>query len=444
MQNTHIFTFQGHKVDLEAGAASFQYVLDKNREKTQFTEKITFPSVVKNTIPEPLLKAILDTLLLTLGISYWKLYCPSTIVLSSLKISKEQANFWNTVYTKGLGEFFYKNKIDFRGLVQFPYEETAKPEPTAFPREDRSLLPIGGGKDSIVAAELLKTHKKPFTAFTVNSSTVQEETIKLLKTDDIIIKRILDPKLLELNKEKDTYNGHVPISVVYAGLGVFAAILYNYRYIVLSNEKSANYGNIEYLGEMINHQWSKSQEFEKLFQDYVKTYITPDITYFSLLRPLHEITIAKLFSKYKQYFSVFSSCNRNFTLANTTGEKIWCGKCPKCAFVFAMLAAFLSKKELIAIFGQNLFADKALLALYKELLGVSNFKPFECVGTPEETKVAFYLASKRGEFSADPVIQFFMKDVLPTFSPEKTEKEVFATLPSDNMPSAFADIIKNL
>src|SRR5690606_20114442 len=85
-----------------------------------YKEKIRFPHKI------PTLEAIHDRILfnvhLILGVNYWKVYCPKKIVIENGYLTKEQSSFWNIVYTKGLGEFFYKNKIDYRNLINFPYE----------------------------------------------------------------------------------------------------------------------------------------------------------------------------------------------------------------------------------------------------------------------------------------------------------------------------------
>lgn len=423
----NMFTFEGYTIDLKRGKAAFKFTVQHGAEKHEFTEKLIFPPVSNTEILEKLLTVVLDSIMLILGISYWKLYSPHVIQLPTIQLTKEQASFWNTVYTKGLGEFFYKNKIDFRGLVKFPSVDVQK-SAINFPRQERSLLPLGGGKDSIVVAEMLHEENKPFDLVMVNTSIVQQDVARVMGKTPIFIKRELDSKLFKLNNQENTYNGHIPVSAVYAFLGLFAAVLYDYDSIVLSNEKSANYGNVEYLGEEINHQWSKSEEFEKLFQGYVRDYISPDIRYYSLLRKFSELEITKEFVKHKQYFSSFSSCNKNFKILPFTSEESsgntsevasrtprtvdrWCGTCPKCAFVFAVLSAYLSKEEVVGIFGKNLFADSSLLPLYKELLGIERFKPFECVGTPEETKEAFSLASRSGEYKDDSIMQFFKKEL---------------------------------
>ena len=456
------FLFVGYDLNKERGEVKFHYVIRFTDTTEYFTEKLIFSikGVNFSKIPRGLLKLLLDNLMLILGISYWKLYCPKKIEIADNWLTKEQAEFWNTVYTKGLGEFFYKNGVDFRGLVQFPYVSSHPGGSEATDRisssfkgdsiaslqndktfKDRSFLMLGGGKDSIVAAELLKRDKKTFTAFVINDYSIQKELIKLLGVDSIIVQRKIDPKLLELGKQKDAYNGHVPVSAIYAFIALFAAAIYDYRYIISSNEASSNYGNVEYLGETINHQWSKSLEFETLFSDYVKKYLTTNIYYFSILRPLYEIKIAQLFVKYPKYFSAFSSCNRNFRIKH---ERIWkwCGQCAKCAFIFVTLAAFLPKEEVVKIFGKNLFADASLINTYKELLGIRGIKPFECVGTPDEVTLAFYLVYKKGKFNNDIIMRMFGKEITPRFSSvRQLGKKLLSALGEHRIPENFRNVL---
>jgi hypothetical protein len=209
------------------------------------------------------------------------------------------------------------------------------------------------------------------------------------------------------------YNGHVPITSLYSIIGVLLALVYNYKYVVMSNEQSADYGNVEYLGNEVNHQWSKSVEFEGMLSSYIRQYISPDILYFSLLRPFTELRVVSEFVKFPKYFPVFSSCNNNFKIyAESNSQSRWCGHCPKCAFIFSMLAAYLSKEEVVQIFAKNLYEDEKLTGLYKELLGIKDVKPFECVGTPDEVKAAFYLAYKKGEYNDTAIMKLFENEVL--------------------------------
>lgn len=422
-----------------------------------------------------ILDKILQNLHLILGISYYKLYCPKEITIKSFTISKLQAAFWNTVYTKGLGEFFYKNKINFNGLVKFPYDENKKDEkPIPVELKNKALVAIGGGKDSIVTAEILKKNNVECTAFVLGNHEVQKNTISVLGMETIEIKRELDPKLFELNKTNEVYNGHIPISAIYAFVSLLAGILYDYKYLIFSNEKSANYGNVSYMGETINHQWSKSEEFESLFQKYIKQFVVPDVEYFSLLRPLYEIEVVRRFCELTKYHTIFSSCNRNFVQQapssfRTRGEKSqpvdmdgishpnvlgfemtkmtndqsrWCGRCAKCAFVFCLLSAFLSKKQLIEIFGKNLYDDASLVKIYSQLLGLSEIKPFDCVGTPEETKVAMHMTYKKNEYKGSTIMKLFENEILPHMKNiDDLEKKVFAIYDSPNMPNLFKKML---
>ncbi len=435
------FIFVGYDVDLAKAEVLFHYSVELEGQTQDFTDKILFPPV-KNDLSESLLQTILNNLLLVLGISYWKLYCPSTIEIKPFSLTKKQAEFWNKIYTKGLGEFYYKNKIDFRNLINFPCDAKKEISPASFPRQNRSLVGIGGGKDSIVSAKLLKKYNKKFDVFVINEHMIINDVIKKLNTNSINFSHVLDPKIFELNKQAEVYNGHIPISAYYAFLGLLAQALYDYRFFIVSNEESANYGNTEYLGEIVNHQWSKSFEFENLFKDYVKSFISPDLVYFSLLRPLKEIKITEIFSKYPEYFSLFSSCNRNFRINNEESAK-WCGQCPKCLFVFTMLSAFISKEKLISIFGKNLFEDKNLLPLFKELLGISQIKPFDCVGTPEEMQYALNLASKKQEFAGSFLMGFFEKNVLPNINVNQLDN-LLSIGSAASIPDEFKEIFNNL
>lgn len=397
------FIFKSYEKDLEKGEVKFFYTLIHDSAEYAFCETLTFPKV-SSTIPDLLLKNVLDSLHLALGISYWKLYCPKDIELTDIHLNQEQVDFWNTVYTKGLGEFFYKNKIDYRGLVKFPID-TSENNAATIERSNRALIGIGGGKDSIVVAEMFNKEGKEFD-LQILDTVLQREVCKIIGKEPIVTKRVLDPQLFDLNQEKGAYNGHVPVSLIYALLGVLCAVLYDYNSVVVGNEKSANYGNVEYLGEVINHQWSKSEEFEKLFKNYLDHYITPNISYYSPLRSMSELQVTEEFVKFPQYFKVFSSCNRNFRI-NEKADRRWCGECPKCLFVFIMLSAFLPKEEVLDIFGKNLFDDEKLLPLFQELIGVKDFKPFECVGTPEETKEALSKIVTKGDFENTKLMNYY-------------------------------------
>ncbi|HUD19687.1 MAG TPA: hypothetical protein VMR81_04560 [Patescibacteria group bacterium] len=442
--NTH-FIFTRYEARLTEGTIDFHYTLQTARNSYNFTERLTILNVTKDVlrdVEKETLSGVLQMLHLVLGISYWKTYSPKKISIETYSLTRKQADFWNILYTKGLGEFYYKNSIDFRKLLQFPFDDRLRPQ---LPRKsfmNRSLVLLGAGKDSIVTSELLAKSHKEFSLFTLNKHAIQSDVAGILGKPAMTVGRLIDPQLFQLNKEPQVYNGHIPITAIYMMVGVLSAVLFDYRYVISSNEESANYGNVRYLGEEVNHQWSKSFEFELLLQEYIKKYISPDLNCFSFLRPVKEIRVAEIFCNYPKFFEAFTSCNTNFKIAGIKPSTKWCGVCPKCAFVFLILAAFLPKETVVTIFNKNLLSDISLLGLYKQLIGVEGFKPFECVGTPEESLYAFAMILKRGEFHDDIVIKTLLPS-LTTLLNQKPLSAGFARSASDhhNIPSEFISLL---
>lgn len=421
------FEFKNTTADLATGEFSFSYAIHfEDREALHFTEKINVSTQgsYEHTPPPELLKNILRDLHLALGLSYYKLYIPKTFK-HPYSLDQAQVHFWNTLYTKGLGEFLYRNQLSLSSVARFDASTTYTPTSVAYPRRDSVLSSIGGGKDSIVSTELLKTTSLPITTLytqTQRENLATKKLIEALELPNLTIARTLDPLIFKTHE--GSYNGHIPISALFAFIGTLAGILHNHRYVVVANEHSSNFGNVEYEGMTVNHQWSKSGEFEQLFQQYARNYLTPDVIYFSLLRHSSELRIAKLFADYPKYFSLVSSCNqvgkirreelgiknkeldeKNASIPasepslvtsnyNLSTSPLWCGACAKCAFVFLMLAASLKKKDLLAMFGRNLLEDEKLATTFIDLLGFGTMKPFDCVGTFEEARAALAIARK--------------------------------------------------
>lgn len=427
-----IFEFFSYKFEYEKKRVSFSYKQKfSNSEPLIFSETIILPEIPDlNHIPQGLLEKLFQGLHLVLGISYYKFYC-ATIVRHNYKLAKQEADFWNIVYKKGLGEFFYRNNLDPKISPKFSFDKNTKQSSHSLKKNNKCLVAISGGKDSIVSLELLKEQEIDITTVfteTQKKSLLVDKILELSGVESFKVQRFLDWQVFGEHK----YNGHIPISAIYAFLAIFYAVLYKYSYFIISNEYSSNFGNIKYKGQVINHQWSKSSEFENLFSDYVKNFITPDVRYFSLLRPFYEIRIAKMFSQYKKYFPYFSSCNQNFKINKKEGGGLWCGQCAKCAFVFTLLSAFLTKKELIDIFQKNLYQDENLVPMFRDILGFGEMKPFDCVGTFDETGVAFYLAAPK--FKNDLIIKTFLPKIR---NPQKIVKEVFKTNSSPNISVKF-------
>ncbi|MDP4007344.1 MAG: hypothetical protein Q8P55_01995 [bacterium] len=377
------------------------------------------PKVVIKDVPKEHqdIKNLVFHLGLVEMLSYWKATCSPEIVIEAGSLNKEQISWFKDLIIQGMGEYFFENKINFTQhhfskkigagftkknfltITSSPSTKLTLGQFAALPRvslRERTLVPVGGGKDAAVTLELLKKAGMPIRPFLLNPKPEQLRILALGKVGKpVVVQRTIDPRLLELNR-KGYLNGHTPFSAYLAFLSFLCAVIFNQKYIAPSNERSSNEGNVKYLGKMINHQYSKTYEFEKKFRAYAKKYLAKEIEYFSFLRPLYELQIAKIFSRYPKYFSAFLSCNEaNKTKSGRkkpTGK--WCGKCSKCLFVFLALYPFAGEKKTTAIFKKNLLKDKKLKPLLDELTGKRKFKPFECVGTTKECRIALALQTK--------------------------------------------------
>ena len=266
-----------------------------------------------------------------------------------------------------------------------------------------SIIPVGGGKDSVVSLELLKNREGENLALIMNPRGASTATANIagFEGKTIEIKRFLDKKLLDLNAQ-GYLNGHTPFSALLGFITILSAALAQKKYIALSNESSANEATV--VGTDVNHQYSKSLEFETDFRNYVQEFLTPDIKYFSLLRPISELQIASLFAKSPQYFYDFKSCNAG------SKQNIWCGKCSKCLFTFIILSPFIKPDELAKIYGNNLLDEKELKLYFDELTGIADVKPFECVGTVDEVNAALCLAMPQYDGQELPFLLKYFKE----------------------------------
>ena len=386
------------------------------------------------SIPKPLL----DNLVFHIGmielISYWKIACPKKVVVKPFALNDDQICWWKKLYFNGLGEFFYVNgiKTSIDDFMQIKSEISPLP---AVGRNDgilheQTLIPVGGGKDSVVTLELLK-NRVPAIPLIINPRGATKECVAAAGfslEQTAIVNRTLDPTMLKMNAE-GYLNGHTPFSALLAFYTILIGFATGSRYIALSNESSANEPTVP--DTEINHQYSKSVAFENDFRDYVSKYIDADIQYFSFLRPLNELQIAMLFSRAKAYRKVFKSCN--------AGSKTdsWCGKCPKCLFTWLALSPFISRDELTDIFGKDLLNDNDLRPILDQLDGSVEVKPFECVGTVGEV-----MACVNNILQHDDNLRDTILDGVEKTDDLTVEDYVSQFDEGNNLPDVFKKILK--
>ncbi|MBQ8922721.1 MAG: hypothetical protein IJ060_11310 [Oscillospiraceae bacterium] len=378
-------------------------------------------------------------------ISYWKLACPPKVRLCEDLIDKEQEDWWKRLYFGGLGEFFYRNGIetDIDSFMQFTYApehdtfRTNPEKPAQRTKLSGLLIPVGGGKDSIVTLNLLKNRLGEAYAYQINHRDSSEKAAILAgipKERILEPKRTLDPNMLRLNKE-GYLNGHTPFSAIVAFSAVLTAYLNGLKTVVLSNESSASESTVS--EAEVNHQYSKSYQFERDFYEYEQKYLRCGVQYFSLLRPLTEFQIARYFALLPTaYHEIFRSCN-----AGAKQDK-WCGHCAKCLFVAVILSPFLPYAEIVRLLGSDLFNLPEMRPILQELCGALPNKPFECVGSRHEVNIALCLAVKRNRNALPLLLREYQES--PLYAQYAGEAEAFGGEWDDrhNLPPALAELVR--
>jgi len=405
---TQVFRFIRHTYS--NGVVELVYAFDDGDE---LIEKIHFPDAP--TLPPECADAFaraLQLLHLIAGVSYYKAGVPPTIEVIDGPLDDATADVLDALYLHGLAEFAYRNGLDLRGRIAFPRGGSVLPAATSLGLPRRTLVPIGGGKDSLVAVEAIKAIGSDATAVWVGNSPLIAACAERTGLLMLNIQRELAPGLFELNR-LGAWNGHIPVTAVNSAILAVAAILYGYDSIAFANERSASVATLEYDGLQVNHQWSKGYAFEQLLGDWLHTHVAADLDYCSLLRSYSELAITRAFAKLTPYFDTFSSCNRNFKLLGPKPADRWCGHCPKCHFVFLALAPFLSKPRLLGIFGRNLLDDDTQSAGFDALMEYQDHKPFECVGEGAEARAAMFALSQRPEWQEDALVARFRSEILP-------------------------------
>lgn len=398
-----------HSYEFSEGKLKFHFSID---EYHFYPEWSFDPALAKENYNHEQADKIAFSLGMAELVSYWKCSCSPKVEIRCGALSDWQKNWWKKLYFNGLGEFFYRNNIDadFDDFMTIAAPLPGKTEEYT-PALSGALVPVGGGKDSVVTLELLKKAGCDITPYIINprkSTLGCAEAAVIPQGKEISPHRTIDKTLLELNKQ-GYLNGHTPFSAVVAFSSMLFACFTNKKYIVLSNESSANETYVD--GKNVNHQYSKSTEFEVDFREYCEKSFGKCPEYFSLLRPLSEFQIAKEFVKYPAYFKVFLSCN----LGSKTDS--WCCNCAKCLYVYILLAAFLEDNVLEEIFGCNMLEKTEFSGMLDGLMLEGEDKPFECVGTKSEVRLALKMACDlRRKTGLPPLLKRF-EEHFPDYVP---------------------------
>jgi hypothetical protein len=424
-----VFRFVRCDFAADTGVAQLVYAFDDGPELIETVTIPGAPFVLEGDRAEAVQRA-LRLLHLIAGVSYYKAGVPEQVRIDSYSIDAATAALVETVYLNGLGEFAYRNGLNLRGRFRLPVEGEAFVAPALGLRE-HALVAIGGGKDSLVSIEALRSLGIEETVTWIGGSQLIRACAERTGLPILNIGRTLAPELFELNRQ-GAWNGHIPVTAVNSAIMVLAALLLGVDQVVFSNERSASYGSqIPGTGE-VNHQWSKGWAFEQAFGEHLEQHVAADLHYYSLLRPLSELAVARQFAKSDFYDAHFSSCNRNFHILGERPVNRWCGVCPKCHFVFLALAPFMPKMRLVGIFGRNLLDDIEQAPGFDALLEFQDHKPFECVGEGRESRAAMATLAERPEWNEDALVKRFVHEIRPQLDPTELQIEPLLALEGEH------------
>ncbi len=381
--------FTSREFDPDSGDLRLHWRLFGNDQDLFLEERFGFGRATPHVSPDhPSFQAALDLLHWIAGVSYWKVACRGEIRFAAGRPDAFQADALALIYQHGLAEMAWVNQLQGRYWPDFDAADRSGPTGApALGLGGRALVPMGGGKDSLVALERVRARGIETETVQVGAAPLIGRVAERAGTRHRVIRRRLAPELAALNAG-GALNGHVPITAINAATLVIAALIWNFDAVVFANERSADAPTLTTPdGRPVNHQFAKSHAFERLLGEWIARYVADDLAVFSLLRRDSELAICREFAELTAYHDVFSSCNRNFHLEGPRTAR-WCGECPKCRFVFLALAPFMEVQGLKTIFGRDLLAEAGQADAFAELLELAGPRPFECVGEAGEARAA--------------------------------------------------------
>lgn len=440
---SNAFTLVTPTITPATGTVELHY---RGSDGTAFTETLQFAPFdgVSDAQMTCLQRAVRLTHLVA-GVSYYKLDFGKLFDHAIYDLTATESALLNAVYTIGLSEFILVNGLNHTDAPQFTATAKGFAPVDLHDQINGYLVPIGGGKDSVVTLEAMKKLGGVI-GFHVGHHAVVDEMAETAGVSSVSVTRKISKTLFAKN-EAGGLNGHIPVTAINSCISIIQAIIGQNVGVAFSNERSANVGNTIATDDFtVNHQWSKSIEFETLFRDVVHGSITPSISYFSALRALSEIAIAKAFAGLDQYHPVFTSCNRAFKIRGRDHVK-WCGECEKCRFVFLIFACFLPVDYLEQTLGFNALADMDAMPDYLGMVGAPGTrKPLECVGEVEEVHYAFQKLlsdEKTAQLAVVAEIGKRMDGAFPA-TMETAAKDMFTPRGTHFVPDEVSEILEKM
>src|SRR3984957_7304362 len=406
-----VFRYGDFTTDAEHVTLTCGYSLDGR----EFTERVALAPGPRWRTDAA--RAAARLVFLLAGVSYYKTAAPPVIDLGSTALTDAELAVLREFYLQGLGEFAYRNTLDLTPLrIEARRADAQTPQTREPATRQKALVPFGGGIDSIVVVERVR-RLADAALFVVSRPADRfaaiEEPAAVTGLPVVRAEREIDPQLLR-SAELGFLNGHVPVTGILSAIAVLAAVLEDRDAVVMSNEWSASIPTLQYQGRPVNHQYSKSADFEAAFRGVLagSDVLAGSPDYFSWLRDRTELWVGREFAGLQAYHASFRSCNKAFYTDPARRLDHWCGQCDKCCFIDLILAPFMPAEALRRIFAQTgePLDNLELAGKFRALLG-AGAKPFECVGEVNECRAAVLLAARRDDRAGGRLLQELAAEV---------------------------------
>lgn len=426
-----IATIQVSELTVHPHHIEILYSADRFKFATKvFYHDISFPSL-KEKYSERTIEEIAANIALFEGMKLCSLF-PKYYDISAIadKLAEPVVELFAKIYNGVFAQHLYENNVpDYSGPeIIYPGTRLGSSNPTQIPggQETKVLAACGGGKDSVVALKMLQESQISFSSMQYSHSVYGKADFQ-----HDLIAGVLDQLNPSHRHKISVYDdfmdypfmqlyfpGNSGITVPETPVSIFESLPLmlsgEYNYLALAHEKSANTGNMFWsaLGREVNHQWGKGYEAETLLNNFVQANLVSNFSYFSILQPIYDFRIFKNLARYPEVLPKIHSCNI---------QKPWCKKCPKCAYVWLGLMAVFEPPLVDAVFGSNLFDDDDLLPIFRQMVGLTEHTPFECIGEIDESRLAMKICVEKG--LSGKALDMFKQEVLSNPSIDWQELE---------------------
>jgi hypothetical protein len=435
------FRFVSRELDAR-GHVTLRYALD---EEIHFVEELDLPVEARvREVDLGRVEGLLSLLHWVAGVSYFKTALPASVSCETGAPPPAAAALLEALYSEGLAELAYTNGLPGLPRPSFPTAAPGAPlQPPAQARAEaedasplgRVLVPIGGGKDSAVALEIVRRSGAELALFSLGDAAPIARTVEVAGLPRLLARRTLDPGLAALN-DAGAINGHIPITAIVSCVALLSAALNGFDAVAMANERSASAGNLDWDGVEVNHQFSKGLRAERLLSAAAAEAGGPRL--FSVLRPASELAIARAFARMPRYHAAFTSCNAIFRIDPALRAASWCCECPKCRFVFLALAPFSEPAHLREVFGRDLLDEDDQFDGFALLTATGGHKPFECVGEEQESLAAIRLLAQDQRWGGHRVVARLVEEVLPSYAADVGDPALVLALGDEHeLPTAL-------